>query len=161
MSAGPRMRATTMPRSPPAMAVAIEPIVVTAAPPPTVRRGGRMSGGGSATGARILTARLASTAVRLLVVTYPFPPMPSTGSNRWTAMTRYLRELGHEVTVLTTAAFGALESDRESDVVRVHDVIANERLRKLLRRPPLPEPGQAAVPDVAPPKLLTDVIVPD
>src|SRR3954470_1231931 len=99
--------------------------------------------------------------MHLLVVTYPFPPMPSTGSNRWTAMTRYLRELGHEVTVLTTAAFGARESDAENDVVRVHDVVANDRLRRLLRRPPLPEPGQAAAPDVTPPKLLTDVVVPD
>src|SRR3954451_22644360 len=99
--------------------------------------------------------------MRLLVVTYPSPPMPSTGSNRWTAMTRYLRELGHEVTVLTTAAFGGLESDAENDVVRVHDVVANERLGKPLRRPPLPEPGQAAAPDVMPPKLLTHVVVPD
>src|SRR4051794_1289268 len=50
---------------------------------------------------------------------------------------------------------------RGNGVVRVHGVIANERLGKRLRRSPLPEPGQAAAPDVAPPKLLTDVVVPD
>src|SRR4051794_7057316 len=99
--------------------------------------------------------------MRLLVVTYPFPPMPSTGSNRWTAMTRYLGALGHEVTGLPTAAFGSLPDDEAHDVIRVPDVVATPRLRRLLRRPPLPEPGQAAAPDVTPPKILTDVVVPD
>ena len=34
---------------------------------------------------------------RLLIVTYPYPPVPSVGGNRWLAMTKYLRRAGHDV----------------------------------------------------------------
>lgn len=76
-------------------------------------------------------------------------------------MARYLGELGHEVTVLTTAAFGSRPDDADRGVVRVLDLVANPVLRRALRRPPLPEPGQAAAADTAPPAVLTKVVVPD
>jgi glycosyltransferase involved in cell wall biosynthesis len=98
---------------------------------------------------------------RILVVSYPYPPMPTVGGNRWLAMTKYLRRAGHEVTVLTTSAFGALPNDREQSVVRSPDLIAAPWLRRVLRRPPLPEPGEAPLVDTPPPRLVTGVAVPD
>jgi glycosyltransferase involved in cell wall biosynthesis len=98
---------------------------------------------------------------RILVVTYPYPPMPTVGGNRWLAMTKYLRRAGHEVTVLTTSAFGSLPDDREPSVVRSPDLIAAPWLRRLLRRPPLPEPGMEAPVDTPPPRIVTGVAVPD
>jgi glycosyltransferase involved in cell wall biosynthesis len=100
-------------------------------------------------------------ASRILVVSYPYPPMPTVGGNRWLAMTKYLRRAGHEVTVLTTSAFGSLPDDRERSVVRSPDLIAAPWLRWLLRRPPLPEPGQEAAVDTPPPRIVTGVVVPD
>lgn len=98
---------------------------------------------------------------RLLVVTYPYPPMPSVGSNRWAAMTKYLRRLGHEVSVITTSAFGGLADDRASGVVRTTDLLASSALRRVLRRPPLPAPGRPAETDRPPPGILMRVLVPD
>jgi glycosyltransferase involved in cell wall biosynthesis len=98
---------------------------------------------------------------RILVVSYPYPPMPTVGGNRWLAMSKYLRGLGHEVTVLSTSAFGSLPDDRENDVVRSDDLVAAPWLRRLLRRPPLPEPGQAAAVDTPPPRIVTGLAVPD
>jgi glycosyltransferase involved in cell wall biosynthesis len=43
---------------------------------------------------------------RLLVVVYEYPPSPSVAAVRWWTMTRYLRAMGHSVTVLTSDAFG-------------------------------------------------------
>jgi glycosyltransferase involved in cell wall biosynthesis len=99
---------------------------------------------------------------RLLVVVYPYPPMPSSGSNRWLAMAKYLRRLGHDVTVLTTSAFGPLDDDREAGVVRVADLTANARLRKAFRRPPLPG-ATTETPAVhePPPDPFMRVLVPD
>jgi glycosyltransferase involved in cell wall biosynthesis len=98
---------------------------------------------------------------RILVVTYPYPPMPSVGGNRWLAMSKYLRRAGHEVEILTTGAFGALTDDRERGVHRTGDLIAAGWLRTLLRRPPLPQPGVAAAEDTPAPAIATKTLVPD
>ncbi len=44
--------------------------------------------------------------LRILLVAYFFPPTRDTGAQRPAAMAKYLTRLGHEVTVLTTNAFG-------------------------------------------------------
>src|SRR5947208_4709129 len=98
---------------------------------------------------------------RILLVNYTYPPMPSVGANRWAAMVKYLKRLGHDVTVLTTSAFGTLEDDQASGVVRSPDLAATRWVRTVLRRPPLPEPGGPVVPDKPPPSILTRVLVPD
>ena len=87
--------------------------------------------------------------------------MPTVGGNRWLAMTKYLRSFGHEVTVLTTSAFGELDDDAEMGVVRSADLIAAPWLRGLLRRPPLPQGGEPAVVDKPPPGIITRTVVPD
>jgi glycosyltransferase involved in cell wall biosynthesis len=101
------------------------------------------------------------TARRILVVSYPYPPMPSTGANRWAAMTRYLRDAGHDVTVLTTSAFGRLPPPHDEGVVRTADLIASPALRRLTRRPALPQPGAHVPEDKPPGTLLTRLVVPD
>ena len=98
---------------------------------------------------------------RILVITYPFPPMPSVGGNRWLAMTKYLRRRGHRVDILTTSAFGALPTDAENRVHRSGDLDSAPWLRKLLRRPPLPEPGSNAAIDKPPQAYVTGILVPD
>ena len=97
---------------------------------------------------------------RILVITYPYPPMPSVGGNRWLAMAKYLRRRGHEVEVLTTMAFGSLPADEQMGVHRSRDLIAAGWLRTLMHRPPLPKPGEATV-DKPPQALLTRLLVPD
>lgn len=98
---------------------------------------------------------------RILVVSYPYPPMPSVGGNRWLAMTKYLRRRGHRVDVLTTSAFGALPDDPQLGVHRCGDLMAAHWLRTLLRRPPLPKPGEAVAVDKPPQAFMTRVLVPD
>ncbi len=102
-----------------------------------------------------------TTPRRILVVSYPYPPMPSVGANRWLAMTKYLRRQGHEVEVLTTDAFGALEDDADLRVHRATDLIAAPWLRALLRRPPLPRHGDPVVVDTPPPGFAFKLAVPD
>lgn len=97
---------------------------------------------------------------RLLVVTYFYPPDTSVGSHRWPAMARYLRRLGHEVTVLTTSAFGTLPDD-EPWVVRTPDLQGAEVLRRLLRRPPMAVDAKDDTPTPPAPRFLTDGLVPD
>lgn len=76
-----------------------------------------------------------TTGRRLLVISYAFPPMPSAGANRWDAMARHLRLLGHEVTVLTTSAFGQLrDAEEEQHIHRASDLATNQWLRRALRR---------------------------
>jgi glycosyltransferase involved in cell wall biosynthesis len=101
------------------------------------------------------------TARRVLVVSYSYPPMPSVGGNRWLAMTKYLRRAGHDVTVLTTTAFGHMEGAEEVGVLRANDLMQARWLRVLLRRPPLPQAGEAAPVDKPVPGVITKVIVPD
>jgi glycosyltransferase involved in cell wall biosynthesis len=98
---------------------------------------------------------------RILVVTYPYPPMPSVGGNRWLAMAKYLRRAGHQVTILTTGAYGRLTGVEEADVVRASDLLAARWLRALLRRPALPAEGEAAPLDKPVPSLITRLVVPD
>ena len=56
---------------------------------------------------------------RILYVAYFYPPSRDTGMLRSQAMVKWLRQLGHEVTVLTTTAYG---DDGAADVVRTADV---------------------------------------
>jgi len=68
-----------------------------------------------------------------MAVSYYFPPNPLAGSHRWDSLARTLRELGHEVTVVTTSASGGIEADSPW-VVRTGDLQASPTLRRLLRR---------------------------
>jgi glycosyltransferase involved in cell wall biosynthesis len=101
------------------------------------------------------------TARRILVVTYPYPPMPSVGGNRWLAMTKYLRRAGHDVTILTTSAFGRLAEAEELGVVRAEDLLAARWLRALMRRPALPTEGEPTPVDKPVPGVITRLVVPD
>jgi glycosyltransferase involved in cell wall biosynthesis len=107
-----------------------------------------------------------SPPLRVLAVTYYFPPNPLPGGHRWDSMAQTLRDLGHEVTVLTTSASGALSSDRPW-VVRTRDLQASPALRRLLRRAPLDGEGRddgAAALDFTvpePSRLFTRGVVPD
>lgn len=98
--------------------------------------------------------------MRFLLVTYYYAPLSNPGANRWIAMTKYLRRLGHEVTVVTATPADPGVSER-ADVIRVPSLDANPTVRKLLRRPPALQ-GSAVNPVVArTPPLLNKVIVPD
>jgi glycosyltransferase involved in cell wall biosynthesis len=68
--------------------------------------------------------------VNLLLVAYFYPPCRDTGAHRPAAMAKWLRRLGHRVTVLTTSAYGELDTDEEEGVVRASDL---QRLRARLR----------------------------
>jgi glycosyltransferase involved in cell wall biosynthesis len=107
--------------------------------------------------------------VRLLIVAYTFPPMPTIGANRWEAMSRHLRALGHEVHVVTTSAFGPLrDGDEERFVMRAGDLTSSRWLRALFRRGPVP-PGSdvpalqtsTAPADSPLPDALRQILVPD
>src|SRR5262245_28928612 len=100
-------------------------------------------------------------AKRILVVSYTFPPMPTVGGNRWLAMSKYLRRAGYEVEILTTSAFGSLPGDHDESVHRATDLVGATWLRRALRRPQIPKPGEPAVDDTPPPALVTKVVVPD
>jgi glycosyltransferase involved in cell wall biosynthesis len=99
---------------------------------------------------------------RLLIVTYYFPPETSVGAHRWRAMSRWLRRLGHQVTVLTTSAFGTLADDGD-ETERAFDLAASPTLRRLLRRPPVSSPahGEPRMGEGAPPAIVADLLVPD
>jgi glycosyltransferase involved in cell wall biosynthesis len=56
----------------------------------------------------------------ILLVAYFYPPCRDTGVLRPASLARWLRRLGHEVTVLTTSAYGSGAED-EADVVRTAD----------------------------------------
>jgi glycosyltransferase involved in cell wall biosynthesis len=62
--------------------------------------------------------------MNLLLVAYFYPPCRDTGAHRPAAMAKWLRRLGHRVTVLTTSAYGAV--DDEEGVSRTADL---QRLR--------------------------------
>jgi glycosyltransferase involved in cell wall biosynthesis len=67
--------------------------------------------------------------MNLLLVAYFYPPCRDTGAHRPGAMAKWLRRLGHRVTVLTTSAYGSGEGPAEQDVVRTIDL---QRLRARL-----------------------------
>lgn len=99
--------------------------------------------------------------MRFLVVCYDYPRPGAPGAGRWEAMAKYLRRLGHEVTVVTAAAPGSHPSEVDG-VVRTGDLNSNPRLRKLLRRPATSGGlGRAGGPSVRPSVLLTKLVVPD
>jgi Glycosyl transferase 4-like domain len=81
-------------------------------------------------------------------------------------MAEALRELGHEVTVITTNASGSLRTDNPW-VVRTGDLQASQTLRRLLRRPQTDRPaerdGGAVASDDAPEpsRIYTRGLVPD
>jgi glycosyltransferase involved in cell wall biosynthesis len=76
-------------------------------------------------------------------------------------MAKYLRWLGHEVTVVTAVSAGSRPGEADG-VVRTPDLNSNRMLRRLLRRPPVTGGSTAASrPSVRPSALLTKVIVPD
>jgi glycosyltransferase involved in cell wall biosynthesis len=60
--------------------------------------------------------------VNLLLVAYFYPPCRDTGAHRPAAMAKWLRRLGHRVTVLTTSAYGELDTDEAEGVVRTNDL---------------------------------------
>ena len=97
---------------------------------------------------------------RILVIAYYYPPSTASGANRWAAMVRHFRRLGHEVWVVTSAATGAYPDDAARGVVRAGDLATSQLLRGALRRPSLRQPGDA-VTDLPAPALLTRVLVPD
>ncbi len=67
--------------------------------------------------------------MNLLLVAYFYPPCRDTGAHRPATMAKWLRRLGHRVTVLTTSAYGAAEDAAEEGVVRAADL---QRLRARL-----------------------------
>jgi glycosyltransferase involved in cell wall biosynthesis len=67
--------------------------------------------------------------MNLLLVAYFYPPCRDTGAHRPSAMAKWLRQLGHRVTVLTTSAYGSQCGAEEKDVVRTIDL---QRLRARL-----------------------------
>lgn len=67
--------------------------------------------------------------MKLLLVAYFYPPCRDTGAARPAAMARHLGALGHEVTVLTTRAYGELPDDAANRVARTNDLqLARARL---------------------------------
>jgi glycosyltransferase involved in cell wall biosynthesis len=96
---------------------------------------------------------------RILVVSYHYPPDPSVGAHRWPAMAHYLRGLGHDVTVLTTSAFGRLDEDGAL-TVRTSDLQSSRSLRLLLRRPSLIDES-GAISRAPAPAVLSRGVVPD
>ncbi len=61
------------------------------------------------------------SARRILLVAYFYPPCSDTGAHRPASLVKYLRRLGHQVTVLTTSAYGSEQGDAETDIVRTAD----------------------------------------
>ena len=98
---------------------------------------------------------------RLLVVLYHYPPVSSVGASRWLAQAKYLRRLGHEVTILTTSAFGGLPDDAAAGVVRAYDVVAAPIVRRLLGRSAAPRTGMAVGEEKPAPTAITRLVVPD
>ena len=66
----------------------------------------------------------------ILFVAYFYPPCPDAGAHRPAAMVKYLRRLGHRVTVLTTGAYGRGGEEDGDDVVRAADLqLVRARIR--------------------------------
>jgi glycosyltransferase involved in cell wall biosynthesis len=90
-----------------------------------------MSPDGAPTGALLPDSGSKSTSGRsILFVAYFYPPCRDTGAQRPAAMVKWLRRLGHRVTVLTTSAYGQLPDDSAQGIVRSADA---QRWRARLR----------------------------
>ena len=107
-----------------------------------------------------MTATSSTHPRRLLLVTYQHPPMPFLGGDPWGGLATQLRRQGHELTIVTTRAHGALPTDAAVGVVRTPDLTAAGALRRVLRRPAIAREGDAPGVAKPPPALLTRVIVP-
>ncbi len=92
---------------------------------------------------------------RIVAVSYFFPPFPTVGGHRWSAIASYLREMGHDVTVITSRKMG---DDGQPNVVRTGDLATSAPMRALLGRPALTVPG---APEPPAPAALTRIVVPD
>jgi glycosyltransferase involved in cell wall biosynthesis len=95
---------------------------------------------------------------RVLVVTYAFPPSRLVGAVRWGAMSKYLRRLGFDVTVITSRLAGGLSQPEVTRVIRPADLESSPLLRRLFRRPPA-SVGVGGIAKARP--WLTTVCVPD
>jgi glycosyltransferase involved in cell wall biosynthesis len=81
----------------------------------------------------------------------------------------WLRSLGHEVTTITTSAWGTLDDDLATDTHRTGDLVASSSLRRLLRRSPFAASVDAQfaasvdakATTVKPPLVMTRNLVPD
>jgi glycosyltransferase involved in cell wall biosynthesis len=58
---------------------------------------------------------------RILLVSYFYPPCRDTGAHRPASLAKYLRRAGHDVTVLTTSAYGSGSGDDDAGVERTAD----------------------------------------
>jgi glycosyltransferase involved in cell wall biosynthesis len=61
------------------------------------------------------------TSRRILLVSYFYPPCRDTGAHRPASLAKYLRRAGHDVTVLTTSAYGSMPGPGESGIERTAD----------------------------------------
>jgi glycosyltransferase involved in cell wall biosynthesis len=94
----------------------------------------------------------------ILFVAYFYPPCRDTGAQRPAAMVKWLRRLGHRVTVLTTSAYGDLPDDADEGIVRTADAqLWRARLRGRDRVDALYDSDTYA----GRPHLLSKVIVPE
>jgi glycosyltransferase involved in cell wall biosynthesis len=72
---------------------------------------------------------------RLLVVVYDYPPSPSIGAVRWWTMTKYLAQLGHSVTVVTSDSFGVPADADPVQVLRPRSLATSWPFSRLARHP--------------------------
>jgi glycosyltransferase involved in cell wall biosynthesis len=98
---------------------------------------------------------------RILVVLYHYPPAATVGAARWLAQAKYLRRLGHEVTILTTNAFGSRSEDEAEGVVRARDLAGSPATRRLLGRTGSAPAGTAPEDEKPVPQAIRRLFVPD
>jgi len=104
------------------------------------------------------TLHFAPVRASVLLVTHFYPPAREVAAYRPESLGRHLRRMGHEVTVLTSGAYGLLDDDERSSVVRSYDLqLAQARLRR--RRTAAATYDSA---EFAPaPHLVSRLVVPD
>jgi glycosyltransferase involved in cell wall biosynthesis len=61
---------------------------------------------------------------RILLVAYFYPPLNSIGARRPSALAKWLRRRGHDVTVLTSVQSGRAPDDAHAGVMRTRDLLA-------------------------------------
>jgi glycosyltransferase involved in cell wall biosynthesis len=76
----------------------------------------------------------------ILLVCHYYPPSSGAAVQRPLSMAKYLRRMGHRVTVLTTGAFGIQADDAQQGVIRTYDLQALQaRLRGEAKATPILE----------------------
>jgi glycosyltransferase involved in cell wall biosynthesis len=98
---------------------------------------------------------------RLLILTYHWPPATGAGAARWSALVRHLRELGHELTVVTTSLWGPPGTGDDERVIRTRDFADVGALRRLLRRPATAAGGGEGAGGGSAGGLRSRILVPD